>query len=38
MNYQTPSEYTEEKTDGLGRKIVYNKYKVLDDMYNKYVN
>lgn len=37
-NYQTPSEYTEEKTDGLGRKIVYNKYKVLDDMYNKYVN
>lgn len=37
-NYQTPSEYTEEKNDHLGRKIIYNKYKVLDHMYNKYFN
>lgn len=37
-NYQTPSEYTEEKNDSLGRKIIYNKYKVLDNMYNKYIN
>lgn len=35
-NYMTPSEYTEEKTDHLGRKIVYNKYKVLDHMFNKF--
>jgi len=35
-NYQTPCEYTEEKNDHLGRKIIYNKYKVLDHMYNKY--
>ena len=32
-NYQTPSEFTEEKNDNLGRKIVYNKYKVLDKIY-----
>jgi hypothetical protein len=37
-NYQTPYEYTEEKNDYLGRKIVYNKYKVLDHMYNKFTN
>jgi hypothetical protein len=37
-NYQTPSEYTEEKNDTLGRKIIYNKYKVLDHMYFKYKN
>jgi hypothetical protein len=34
-NYNTPSEYQEEKTDELDRKIIYNKYKVLDIMYNK---
>jgi len=36
-NYQTPSELLEEKTDNLGRKIVYNKYKVLDLLYKKFV-
>lgn len=35
-SYITPEEYTVEKTDNLGRKIIYNKYKVLDEMYNKY--
>ena len=25
----------EEKNDNLGRKIIYNKYKVLDHMYHK---
>ena len=24
--YQTPSEYTEDRNDELGRKIIYNKY------------
>lgn len=33
---QTPAELTEEKTDQLGRKIIYNKYKVLDYMFDKY--
>ncbi len=36
LNYQTPAEYNEEKTDYLGRKIVQNKYKVLDHMFDKY--
>jgi hypothetical protein len=35
-NYQTPGELLEEKIDKLGRKIIYNKYKVLDLLYNKY--
>jgi hypothetical protein len=35
-NYQTPADYTEEKNDHMGRKIVNNKYKVLDHMFNKY--
>ena len=33
-DYITPAEYTEEKNDTMGRKIVYNKYKVLDLVYN----
>jgi hypothetical protein len=33
--YKTPSHFYEEKIDKLGRKIIYNKYKVLDNMYNK---
>lgn len=33
-NYQTPSQFTEEKNDDLGRKIIYNKYKVLDQLYH----
>ena len=32
-NYQTPPKFTEEKNDELGRKIIYNKYKVLDQIY-----
>lgn len=35
-SYQTPSDLIEEKNDHLGRKIVYNKYKVLDYMFDKY--
>jgi len=31
--YKTPSEFNEEKNDHLGRKIIYNKYKVLDKIY-----
>lgn len=33
--YQTPSELLEDKNDSFGRKIVYNKYKVLDYVYDK---
>ena len=33
-NYQTPSEFTEENNDSLGRKIINNKYKVLDKIYH----
>jgi hypothetical protein len=33
-NFMTPSDYTQEKIDSLGRKIIYNKYKVLDLLYN----
>ena len=33
-NYKTPSELIEEKIDNLGRKIIFNKYKVLDKIYN----
>ena len=32
-NYQIPSEFTEEKNDNLGRKIIYNKFKILDQLY-----
>lgn len=34
--YKTPVELLEEKNDKFGRKIIYNKYKVLDWVYNKY--
>lgn len=37
-NYQTPSDYTVEKIDKIGRKIVYNKYKVLDLVYQNNLN
>jgi hypothetical protein len=33
-DYKTPSELMEERNDDLGRKIIYNKYKVLDKLYN----
>lgn len=36
-NYMVPSEFTDEKIDTFGRKIIYNKYKVLDYMYNKFI-
>jgi len=32
-----PSEFSEKKQDTYGRNIIYNKYKVLDIMYNKYI-
>lgn len=35
--YITPKEYTDSKKDSMGRNIVYNKYKVLDSIYNKYL-
>jgi len=33
-DYKTPAIFLEEKTDDLNRKIIYNKYKVLDQLYN----
>jgi hypothetical protein len=35
-SYKTPSELLEEKNDNLGRKIINNKYKILDYMYHKF--
>lgn len=37
IDYKTPIELLEEKNDSFGRKIIYNKYKVLDWCYNKFV-
>ena len=34
-SFKTPPELIEDKIDNLGRKIIYNKYKVLDFIYNK---
>lgn len=34
-NYTTPSELLEEVNDMMGRKIINNKYKVLDYVYDK---
>ncbi len=34
-DYKVPEEYTKNKTDEFGRKIVYNKYRVLTLLYNK---
>ena len=36
-NYNVPEELTQDKKDKYDRKIIYNKYKVLDYMYNKYL-
>jgi hypothetical protein len=36
-DYKTPSELLDEKNDSLGRKIIYNKYKVLDYISDKYI-
>ena len=35
--YITPSELIKEKNDNFERKIINNKYKVLDYLYNKYI-
>jgi len=32
-DYKTPSEFTDEKLDENGRRIIYSKYKVLDYIY-----
>jgi len=32
-NFNVPSEYNQETTDNIGRKIVWNKYKLLDRLY-----
>jgi hypothetical protein len=34
--YDVPEKYNEEKTDDLGRKIIYNKYKILNRIYNEF--
>jgi hypothetical protein len=34
--YNVPDIYNEEKTDDLGRKIIYNKYKILNRIYNEF--
>ncbi len=35
-NYITPHEYASEEKDKLGRNIIKNKYRVLNQIYNKY--
>ena len=37
-NYNTPAIYAEEKIDNMGRKIIYNKYKVLDLVFKNEFN
>lgn len=37
-NYNIPNEYLENKLDNYNRKIIYNKYKILDLLYQKYIN
>jgi hypothetical protein len=37
-NYDVPKKYLEEKNDSLGRKIIYNKYKILDLLSNEFLN
>lgn len=37
-SFMTPSEYNEEKIDSIDRKIINNKYKVLDLLYNNNQN
>lgn len=32
-NYNTPEKYTDEEKDNLGRLIIKNRYRVLNDMY-----
>jgi hypothetical protein len=34
-DFKTPNKYTEEQTDNIGRKIIYNRFKVLDSVYNE---
>jgi hypothetical protein len=35
-SYNVPDIYNEEKTDELGRKIIYNKFKILNRIYNEF--
>jgi hypothetical protein len=35
-NWQTPEELTKEQNDEFGRKVIYNKYKALDWMFNQF--
>lgn len=36
-DYEVPKKYLEDKNDTLGRKIIYNKYKILDLLYNEFL-
>lgn len=36
-NYTVPNEYYEDKIDKYNRKIIYNKYKILNLLYHKYL-
>lgn len=35
--YEVPDEFLEEKLDKYNRKIIYNKYKILNLLYNKFI-
>ena len=37
-DYEVPKKYLEEKNDNLGRKIIFNKYKILELLYNEFLN
>ena len=37
-DYQVPIELTTDKRDNYGRNIIYNKYKILDYVYDKNIN
>ena len=37
-DYDVHKKYLEEKNDNLGRKIIFNKYKILDLLYNEFLN
>jgi uncharacterized protein Veg len=33
-NYNVPAKFNEELKDALGRKIINNRFKILDSVYN----
>ena len=37
-NYETDSELLKDEKDDLGRNVVKNKYRILENMYNKFKN